>query len=110
MPRRGIQDQVFKILMDRPNQDVHIGEIVRQTTWTEPQIRAAISHLRKRHDIRIEMVLPGTVWRYSTSGKTEQAKAEKAKDQLVYELIGVTRDGGHIIQDNQGVLYRATPL
>lgn len=114
--KKGIQDQVFAILMDRPNQDVHIGEIVLQTSWTEPQIRAAIGHLKKRHGIRIDVVLPGTVWRYNTAGRVDTAeegegvKAERSKAVTVYELIGVTRDGGHIIQDDAGVLYRAVPL
>lgn len=105
-----IQARVAEYFSKRPGVEITYAELCGDLNLAGNQVSSSITHLRQRHGLNIITLVPGALYRYmpGTAPAVEAPAAPPTRH--VYEQVGVTREGAHIIQAEDGTLYRATEL
>lgn len=108
----GITAFVIKYFSERIGQEVFIEDLVKDSSFNEDQIRAAINNLNSESSgdgtFKINVVIRGRVYRYAGTKVTEEKPAVISK--RMFEEVGVTKKGTIVVQDESGNLYEATEL
>ncbi len=137
-----------RYLIDRPNVDVDLDELIQFTGRTEAQVKVGVNNLRNGHiDMRqtIVIVESGRCWRYEPARRRQSSSripipvrsvraprpvpppppvvqpassttldaaelTEPVDSPRLFEEVGSLDDGSFVIRDDEGDLYRATPL
>jgi hypothetical protein len=119
-----VTDKVLDFLHRHQNVNVTIQEIREDTGLTRAQIVSSIGRLRARYGVDVTPVVAGNVYRYKSGtvggGVVAEAapvppapKPTPAPTQpatTMFELVGTSKSGAVVIQDESGKLYRAEEL
>lgn len=68
--RTPVAKHIVKYMMERPNEEVHITDLVKGIRRTPEQIKMSIINLRSRNpDLgkHLQVILPGEVWRWQVT-------------------------------------------
>lgn len=101
-------DKIFTVFEANPSVEISIGTIRKNVDgdFTDQQIQTAISNLRNRGKIPIEVVVAGRVYRYTPGLKMEKG----AEQKQLFESVAKLKNGDLLLQDENGVIYRAVEL
>lgn len=125
-----VTDKVLDFLHRHQNVNVTIQEIREDTGLTRAQIVSSIGRLRGRYGIDVEPVVAGNIYRYRSGmaapddlatrltaaidGKKDAPKPTPTPTPTptasMFELVGTSKSGAVVIQDESGKLYRAEEL
>ena len=108
-------DKIFEVFKANPNVEVTVNQIRREAgtrqsdgeQYTEQQVQTAISNLRNRGRIPIDVVVAGKVYRYEPGKVLPQVSEKGAK---LFEQVATLKNGALLLQDESGRVYRATEL
>jgi hypothetical protein len=100
---KAVSSRVIEFLIANPNVEVAKGQIARACNVTEAQVSHAMYHIKTK--MNVEQVANNT-WRYKPGDGTSSG----AKTGALYSQVGVAGNGDHVIEDENGKLYRAVPL
>lgn len=109
-----IAHHVHEVLKRNIGTDVLVRDMVIETGLTKNQILGALQGLRSRRHLEITTIVPGHAYRYTGRLLTPEAQTapeptpEPRQGKRLFEEVGLLRDGTMIIQDGDGVLYRAS--
>ena len=104
MPKGAFRSDILHYMENHIGENVYVDDISQAANCTREQAQAAINNMR--HDaFPIESIVAGNVWRYTG----ETAKAQKQSKRM-FEELAVTKSGDILIQDLDGVVYRAVEL
>lgn len=110
--RRPIRPKVLAYMVDRPNQTLHLDTMASDLGFTAPQVQACINHMRKEPPAELDLaasitvIRRGSVWKF----KPVNPPINQPETSLLYTQIGVTKDGSHVLQCEDGTLWKATEL
>lgn len=101
-------DKIFAVFETSPNVEISLGQIRKNVDgeYTDQQIQTAISNLRNRGKIPIEVVVAGRVYRYTPGMKLERGPEQKQ----LFESVAKLKNGDLLLQDENGVIFRAVEL
>lgn len=99
MAGRYFAGEVLRYLEKNVRLNVYAGDIASDLNLTEKQVKSAVYSLKERKGQPIEVVAQG-VWRYDPS-----AKSVSKTTSTLFELIGQTKQGKVVLQDEDGNLY-----
>lgn len=110
--RRPIRPKVLAYMADRPGQTLHLDTIASDLGFTAPQVQACINNMRKESPAELDLaasitvVRRGSVWKF----KPIDPPIDRPETSLLYTQLGITKDGSHILQCEDGTLWKATEL
>lgn len=122
-PRVFQSDRILRYIQDKAGQPVYLDELMQQFQAPRGSIQTVMKRLRSKVP-DLHVVTAGRVWRWAPDGTPAEApsraqvaraagRRQPAQPQpaaRVFEEVGTTRDGGVVIRDEQGAMWRASPL
>lgn len=96
---------VFEYIHSHQGQKVFVTDIAKATKLTAKQVQSAMYSLHTRDGHNIEVVLRGQCWIYRVE-PLEVEEPEVVKS-TTFEYLAMTKSGDILLQDSNGVVYRA---
>lgn len=90
----------------KPGERVTRAELVRETGFTEKQVRAAMRNIMIEKQVPLTLVYQGNVWEIDQPASAPVTAATQATPADEFHARIVERAGGHlVVEDNDGWLY-----
>ena len=107
---RHIGPDILKYLEERIRLNVHRGDIAKDLNLQEKQVTNAVYNMIRR-GVPVIKVMDG-VWRYDPSMRVEAKVNDNhhGATQMLFEMIGQSKQGKFVLQDESGDLYVAERL
>lgn len=125
---KNISSRMMNYFVTHPGQVVTVQELARSLRVSEKQVRDSITATRWSHrgnadhpSQKITIVLRANSWRYdpdpaadsdgqSPDPSSPVKREVTAPQRKIFEEVGPTSDGGYVIEDEDGALYRVKKL
>lgn len=108
MAGKPIRADVMSYFDKRAGQTVYLKDIAADIKAEPDSVQACIAHLIRLDMMPLDVVIRGQAWAYKPN-KVGAKTAEKAGRELM-EVIGSTKDGAKVLEDEAGALWKATEL
>ena len=108
---RYIGPDILKYLEERIRLNVHRGDIAKDLNLQDKQVTNAVYNMIRR-GVPVIKVMDG-VWRYDPSMAVEAQVTSNNNhrvDHMLFEMIGQSKQGKFVLQDESGDLYVAERL
>lgn len=127
---RSVSTEVLEVFQANRNKEIHINDIAAVTGYSRQQCRRAIAYYRYQGEPvgPLEIIQRGSIYKFKgTLPATRKNLSELVIDEpqetpepelvevsdkrkKLYEHVTTLRNGDELLQDEDGVLYRATVL